>query len=112
VEKLSRYREIVRRTIETYASWGAGTDPGIVDEIVFDPVRDHYELRAIGWQGSRRVDFSVVHLDIIGGKVWLQRDGTNRPVADALMEAGIPKEDIVLAEHPPGVRPHTGYAVG
>ena len=101
MDKLSHYREVIRQTIELYASWGCSTEPDIVDEIVFDPVRDHYELRAIGWQGSSRVDHSVVHIDIIGDKVWLQRDGTNRPVADALVEGGIPKEDIVLAEHPP-----------
>ena len=112
MDKLSRYREIVRQTIELYASWGKSDDPDIVEEVVIDPIRDHYELRAIGWQRSQRVDFSVVHIDIIDGKVWLQRDGTNRPVARELVDAGIPKEDIILAEKPPEVRQFTGYGVG
>ena len=64
------------------------------------------------WDGPRRVHGSVIHLDIIDGKIWLQYDGTNRPVADELMEAGVPKEDIVLAFHPARVRPLTGFGVG
>jgi hypothetical protein len=44
--------------------------------------------------------------------VWIQYDGTNRPVADELIEAGIPKEDIVLGFQPAEVRPLTGFAVG
>jgi hypothetical protein len=55
---------------------------------------------------------SVVHIDIIGDKVWLQYDGTNLLVADELIAAGIPREDIVLAFHPADVRPPTGFAVG
>ena len=39
-------------------------------------------------------------------------DGTDRPIATELERAGIPKEDIVLAEQHPDLRPHTGYAVG
>ncbi len=53
----------------------------------------------------------VVHIDIINGKVWIQYDGTNRPVAEELLAAGIPREDIVPAFHPVDVRPHTQFAV-
>lgn len=50
--------------------------------------------------------------DLRGGKVWLQHDGTGRAIAEELVAAGIPKEDIVLAFHPARLRQHTGYAVG
>jgi hypothetical protein len=66
----------------------------------------------VGWDGWRRVHGTVIHLDIHDGKVWIQYDGTNRPVADELIAAGIPKEDIVLAFHPADLRIHTGFAVG
>jgi len=46
------------------------------------------------------------------GKIWIQYDGTNRPVADELLEAGVPQEDIVLAWHPAELRHHTGFATG
>ena len=66
----------------------------------------------VGWDGERRVHGSVIHLDICGDKIWLQYDGTNRPVADELEAAGVPREDIVLAFHPARLRPLTGYGVG
>ena len=51
------------------------------------------------------------HLQIRNGKIWIQHDGTDRPVADALLEAGVPKEDIVLGFHPENVRQYTEFAV-
>jgi len=54
---------------------------------------------------------SVIHLDIRGDKVWVQYDGTTRPVVEELEAAGIPREDIVLAFHPEELRPLTGYGV-
>jgi hypothetical protein len=111
MDRLERYREIVRRVIEEYArhkpSHGA-----IETEAIVDPERDHYEVMHVGWEGERRVHGSVVHVDIINGKVWVQYDGTNWPVAEELLAAGIPKEDIVLGFHPADVRQHTGFAVG
>ncbi len=43
--------------------------------------------------------------------MWIQYDGTNRPVADELLAAGIPREDIVLGFHPAELRPLTDFAV-
>jgi hypothetical protein len=111
MDKLERYREIVRHLIEEYASYKISHGQ-IESEAIIDPKKDHYELMHIGWDGERRVHGSVVHIDIRGGKVWLQYDGTNRSVADELIEAGIPREDIVLAFHPAELRPLTGFGVG
>lgn len=109
--KLDQYRQIVRRLIEEYASYKPSHGQ-IETEAIVDHDRDHYEVMHVGWDGERRVHGSVVHIDIIGGKVWIQYDGTSRPVAEELVAAGIPREDIVLAFHPADVRPFTDYAVG
>lgn len=53
----------------------------------------------------------ILHLRLHNGKVWIEHDGTAEGVAYALIEAGIPKEDIALAFHPPEKRPFTGFAV-
>jgi len=52
-----------------------------------------------------------VHVEIIGGKIWIQADWTERGVAADIEEAGIPKSDIVLGFQPPHIRPYTEYAV-
>ena len=111
MDRVDRYREIVRRVIEDYAG-GKPSNGQIESEAIMDRDRDHYEVVNVGWDGQRRVHGSVVHIDIIAGKVWIQHDGTDRPVADELLAAGITPDDIVLAFHPPRLRHLTGFAVG
>jgi hypothetical protein len=110
VDKLTRYREIIRKELGEYAEWTKGD--GVTAEVIEDPRHDHFELISHGWDRRRRVHHIVFHLDIIDGKIWVQHDATDRPIAEALADAGIPKDDIVLGFTPPEVRPHTGYAVG
>jgi hypothetical protein len=111
MDKIERYRLILKRIIEEYASYKPSN--GQIDtEAIVDPAHDHYEVMHVGWDGQRRVHGSVIHLDIIGDKVWIQYDGTSQPVADELMAAGIPREDIVLGFHPSDVRRLTNFAMG
>jgi hypothetical protein len=109
MDKLERYRDIVSRVVEEYARYKPSH--GHIDtEAIVDRTKDHYEVMHVGWDGVRRVHGCVIHLDI-RGKVWIQYDGTNCPVAEELVAAGIPREDIALGFHPPSVRRHTDYAV-
>jgi len=109
MDKLTRYREVVRQIINQYAGYKPAHG-NIKTEAVIDAENDHYEVMHVGWQEQRRIHGCVIHLDIIDDKIWIQHDGTNWPVADALIEAGVPKEDIVLGFHPEDVRPLTGFA--
>lgn len=111
MDRIDQYRSIVRNVIEEYAK-GKPSRGAIESEAIIDREGDHYEVMFVGWHDQRRVHGSVVHIDIKDGKIWIQHDGTNRPVADELMAAGVPREDIVLAFHPADVRPLTGFAVG
>ena len=65
----------------------------------------------VGWDKDERVHFPVIHIDIVGGKLWIQTDNTDCGVATELEAAGVPKSDIVLAFHPAEVRDYAGYAV-
>ena len=110
MDRVERYREIVRSLITQYARYKPSHGQ-IETEAIADRDRDHYEVMHVGWDGVRRVHGSVIHIDIIDGKVWIQYDGTTCPVAEELMAAGIPRDDIVLGFHPSAVRQHTGFAV-
>jgi hypothetical protein len=50
-------------------------------------------------------------MDIKNNKIWIQYDGTEVGMANELVALGVPKEDIVLAFHPPSKRSYTGFAV-
>jgi hypothetical protein len=111
MDKIETYREIVKKLVYEYAKYKPSH--GEIDtEAVTDTENDHYEVLHIGWDGVRRVHGSVIHIDIIGDKVWIQYDGTSRPAADELVAAGIPKESIVLGFFPADERIHTEYATG
>jgi hypothetical protein len=110
MDKLTKYREIIRQLIFEYATHKPANGQ-IEPEAVIDSERDHYEVIHIGWDGVRRVHGSIVHIDIIGDKVWIQYDGTSTPVAEALIAAGIPQADIVLGFHPEELRQYTGFAI-
>jgi hypothetical protein len=110
MDKLDRYREIIHAVIKEYARCKPSHGE-IETEAIVDPTLDHYEVMHIGWDGERRVHGTVIHIDIVDSKVWIQYDGTNRPVADELMAAGIPRDDIVLGFHPKDVRKYTDFAV-
>jgi hypothetical protein len=110
MDKLERYRQLVRQLIRERAK-DKVSHGEISTEAVMDLEKDHYEVLHVGWDGYRRIHGCALHVDIIDGKIWIQHDGTDQPIADQLLEAGVPQEDIVLAFHPAEVRPLTGFAV-
>src|SRR5438067_9302050 len=111
MDRVEDYRELVRQLVAEYASYKPSHGQ-IETEAIVDSEKDHYEVMHVGWDGPRRIHGSVIHIDIRDGKIWIQHDGTNRPVADELVSAGVPREDIVLAFRPPKVRHLAGFAVG
>jgi hypothetical protein len=90
--------------------------PGIPAEleyqIVIDKERQHYQVLVSGWQGTKRTYGILVQIDVKGDLIWVQEDNTDYRVADALVEAGIPKDKIVLGFHAPYKRQYTGFATG
>jgi hypothetical protein len=87
-------------------------DKRIQAETIFDIERDHYQLVYVGWRESKRVYGTVLHVDIIDGKIWIQQDGTEVGIANQLVELGVSKQDIVLGFDPPKMRHYTEFAVG
>lgn len=110
MDTIERYREVVHKLIHEYAKYKPSHGQ-IETEAVIDSERDHYEVMHVGWDGPRRIHGSVVHIDIINGKIWIQYDGTSRPVAEALLEAGVPHEDIILGFHPAELRHYTDFGI-
>jgi hypothetical protein len=110
MDSVEAYRQIIEKVLREYASvpYAYGD---IRTKVVLDRLNDHYLLVNVGWRDDRRIHGSIVHIDIIDGKVWIQRDGTEHGIANDLVEAGMPKDEIVLGFHLPEIRQHTGFAV-
>jgi hypothetical protein len=110
MDTLSTYRQAIERVLTVYTQipYAHGE---LSCEALFDHEHDRYALITLGWNAGKRVHFLLVHIDITGDKVWIQKDNTEEGVASELVQAGIPKAQIVLAFRSPEVRKHTEYAV-
>lgn len=108
--KLEKYRRAVEKILSEYAAipyfYG-----DIERRTIFNRETDSYLLYVVGWDDGERVHGIISHIDIIDGKIWIQRDGTEDGLATDLEREGIPKNDIVLAWHEPELRKYTDYAV-
>ena len=110
MDQLERHRQVIREVLEPYAAIVYANVP-VRNRAVFDDQHGQYLIMSEGWDGSRHLHGCLIHVEILDGKVWVQRDGTEDGVTDDLVAAGIPKAAIVLGFHEPSVRKHTGFAV-
>lgn len=110
MDQLDQYRDTIEQVLKELAAvphrYGQ-----ITDRVVCDRRTDNYLWLSEGWNKARRVHHCITHLEIINGKIWIQKDQTEDGIATHLENAGIPKKTIVLGFHPPEVRPLTEYAV-
>ena len=110
MDKVARYRIIVQEVLTEMGSV-KNLFPEIETQLIFDTARDHYQIVDVGWRDLQRTYGVPIHIDIKNGKLWIQHNGTDYDFIQDLIEKGVPKEDIVLAFHPPYKRPYTGFAV-
>ena len=110
MDTLETYRQLCEKILTEYTliPYAYGD---IQIQTVFDRVSDHYMVMLVGREGKKRVHGCLIHLDIVQDKIWVQRDGTEHGIARDLLEAGVPRDRIVLAFRSPEVRQETGFAV-
>jgi hypothetical protein len=111
MDRDSTYRDIVKRVLSEAVRYIGSDQKDLHTETVFDDTQGHYQVGQVGWLGKKRIDHVYLHLDVINGKVWIQRDSTDLCIANDLERAGIPREHIVLGFKHPDIRPDTDYAV-
>jgi hypothetical protein len=108
MDKLTSYRQYIQEfLIEQTQGQIIGGD--IETEIIFDSDRDRYLLIDLGWQEHQRIYNCVIHLEIKDGKIWIQRNQTDKPIAEVLIAIGVAKEDIILGLQPPYIREYIRF---
>ena len=109
MDTLDTYRQIIQNALTEYVQLQYAYGD-IQNEAVFDHDADRYLVMSLGWQKVKRIHGCLIHIDIINGKVWIQRDGTEHGIAKELVKAGIPQDHIVLGFRPAEIRQYTEYA--
>ena len=110
MDTLNNWRETLEEILQYYA--GLPLRYGNTQTyVIVSQNQNHFMLMREGWDNQRRIHACLVHTEIRNEKIWIHYDGIEDGITQELVAAGIPREQIVLAFHPPDVRPHTGYAI-
>ena len=110
MDKLAHYRSTIQKIVEAHAQHRPSH--GDIESLpLCDRHADSYLLLDVGWGTTGRVHSVAFHLRIKNNKIWVEWDGTTPGIAQGLLDAGIPQEDIVLGFHRPERRAITGFAI-
>jgi XisI protein len=110
MDTVTNYRSIVKRVLSEHAE--QIPSHGKIETLpLFDDSHNNYAVIDLGWDQMGRVHAVILHVRLQNGKVWIEQDGTEEGVADELLQAGIPKDDIVLGFYRPERRAITEFAI-
>lgn len=92
---MDQLTDIVREEVEKYAAGGRGAN--IILFPLLDDVHQTYAVNAIDYPSREEGAGVVVMARVVGDKVVIEDDGTDKPLVDALLQRGIPRSQIILA---------------
>jgi XisI protein len=81
------------------------------NKLIADTAHHRYQVVTIGWDKNKFIHDCPIHIDIIDGKVWIQRNMTEIDIATVLTQEGVAKSDIVLGFLTPKMREYSDYAI-
>lgn len=110
MDTVEQVRTLVKKLLTELAAIKPAEEE-VETHLVFDDEHGSYQLMYIGWNGSWRLHGAVIHIRLRNGKIWIEEDGTEEGFASHLLEAGVPKSEIVLAFHAPWERQYTEFAI-
>jgi hypothetical protein len=111
MDKGAAYREVIKRSLTEWESFiRRARHNGVEIQRIFDDANENYVLMYLGWDKDRRVQKTALHLRVKSGRIWIEADETDEGFANVLLRAGVPRQDIVLAFHPPELRRLSEFA--
>ncbi len=108
--RLANYAQIIKQVLGQYIDT-IPPQENLELICITDDANGHYMVAEIGWRHPRRIYSIACHIRLKSDKVWIEHDRTPYGIAQDLVNAGIPKDEIVLAFHHSTIRPLTEFAV-
>jgi XisI protein len=110
MDRITKYSDVICAVLAPYGDIKYG-NAEIKNRLVTDKVNHQYLVISEGWQANHHYHNCLIHIEIIGEKIWVQCDNTEDGITNELVVAGIEKDHIVLGFQEPSVRQYTGFAV-
>ncbi|NEO83561.1 MAG: XisI protein [Spirulina sp. SIO3F2] len=109
--RIDQYRQALLHILNEYCDI-LNRNSDTKTQLIINSDQTRYVMIDEGWQGIKRIHALIFDAEMRHHQIWLHHDGLDHGITDELVAAGVPKDCIVLAFHPPHIRPHTGYGVG
>lgn len=110
MEKLKKYQAAILQILMDYTKIRY-SNLDAENKLIADKENHHYQILTIGWEGKKFIHDCPIHMDIIDGKVWIQRNMTELDLGTLLMDRGVLKSDIVLGFLSPNTRKYSDFAI-
>ncbi len=112
MDKLNWYRQLIQKHLrEIVGIVNRRPNPDVHMVCALDENHDQYLLLKVGWFQGHRVRAITLYVRILEARIWVEEDLTEDGIANALIRAGVPKEDIELGFLPPDQRQYAEFAV-
>lgn len=85
--------QMVKTELEKYA--GDGFNVRLVP--IFDDMRQYYSIIAVDYPTRREIATVALMARVAGNTIIIEEDMTDKKLIDALLQAGIPRAQIILA---------------
>jgi XisI protein len=109
-DKLKKYEKAILSILDDYTQIRY-SNINAENKLIADKQNHRYQVVTIGWDKNKFVHDCPMHIDIIDGKIWIQRNMTEIDVASVLTQQGVAKSDIVLGFLSPKMREYSDYAL-
>jgi hypothetical protein len=102
---MNEYRHLIKKILSEYIELDKRQPAeGIEYLLIADDERGHYLWLNLGWKDGKRINAETIYVRIVEGKFCIETDWTENGIAEDLIAAGVPEDDIVLAFQPPSIR--------
>lgn len=89
---MDRLAEILKTELEKYTGEGAKC----MVLAFFDDVRHQYAITIMDYPEREEPANLLIQTRIIGDRIVIDEDFTDKPLVDALVQAGVPRDRIIL----------------
>lgn len=88
MDDLNELKQAAIKVLQDYYDF-LGQDPDSELQLIIDEKNNHYLLLETGWHKNQRIYGSLIHIDLLNEKLWIQNDETEEGIANELVKLGV-----------------------
>ena len=111
MDRIKFFQDVIIDILKDNAAYYKGTTNPLNLLVISDKENNHFQRLMQGWRDKDYTFQSLIHLDIINEKIWIQWNNTACEIEIELLKKGVAANEIVLGVKSPEFRTYTDFAV-